>query len=817
MDYEALAKQFGGTSVAVPPPPPTVDYAALAKKFGGTSDAPPAPNEGVALGRGVASLIDNTLGGIAPMAVQQFSYPFLRLGSNMNAEQAQKESERLASYVDKPVGKATGVTETPEYKNETSNAVMKFIAENLHKGAAWVAEKTGLPESDIMSMGGSLALGAPKAVKTAAPAINDAAQAAVTTAKDTGNAIAAKVAEIPAVKARVEKAWADKVQGSWDNAAMIESANLARKHNIAIDVSQSNPSAGRRLAADIVGGGDQHNRMSVDNAGKWNAAMERDLGVGPNRTPDKSYFESAQQRPEVAEPYAVARSIQAINVTPEVVAKIDSLRPEPLPGMGEQAAHVNTFLDKLQADLQAGPVSGAKMLDAAQAMRQEAQDIYKKAHTGALDATDRARARALMGAADALEDTITTSLGDAAAKAAFQKARVLRAQTFAYERATNPNTHQLDPNVLARMVEDGDKLTGVPAELAKIAGNHPNTSRIGVHDAQVVPRVSRATIGGAAGAGVGMLLGGGYPGAIAGAAIGGGVNEIARLVAAKYMRGPGYQERNLPIDYRTQPHPINSLLPPAEAPIAPMNALAPRGSPFSEQSAERVRQYQAQKAAEEAALAAEQNAPRAPTTGGTPLDFGQAGLLKYEPMTRTFAPPTPAPQVITSTRNLPPESPSALWSAAGKLSSHPASNQFASGLETLRGAPTSQPFALTAAEKVAWDKTRVDLAEVMPGFSALEPKVIAERMMDRAWVADAVKKAREKAEGYAAIAARDGERADILAAKMKRDQMLDLAESLEEGLRSPRAGSGTPKEQGPRTKAAIRKNNLAPENKNNLR
>ena len=109
-------------------------------------------------------------------------------------------------------------------------------------------------------------------------------------------------------------------------------------------------------------------------------------------------------------------------------------------------------------------------------------------------------------------------------------------------------------------------------------------------------------------------------------------------------------------------------------------------------------------------------------------------------------------------------------------------------------------FDMTAAEKVAWERTKVDLAEVAPGMKALTDKAIAERMMDRAWVDDAVKKARERAEGFARIESKAKDAAVKRRAAADRERMLDLLEALENRFRAPRTvelGG-----QGPKTRAA---------------
>jgi hypothetical protein len=115
----------------------------------------------------------------------------------------------------------------------------------------------------------------------------------------------------------------------------------------------------------------------------------------------------------------------------------------------------------------------------------------------------------------------------------------------------------------------------------------------------------------------------------------------------------------------------------------------------------------------------------------------------------------------------------------------------------------NRAFDMTAAEKVAFDKTRVDLAEVVPGFKALNDKAIAEKMMDRAWVQDALQKARQKEAAFAEIETRSKNAQDVAAARASRERMFDVAEMMEENLRQMRPDTSR-KMQGPKTRAAFR-------------
>ena len=110
------------------------------------------------LGASVASLADTTIGGILPMSgqvVQAVARPFT------TPEKAQQYGQAVTSALEKPFGKALGVTESPAYQGEASRQIMDFIGQNINKGAEWIAQKTGLPLPDVQNMMGTATLAAP--------------------------------------------------------------------------------------------------------------------------------------------------------------------------------------------------------------------------------------------------------------------------------------------------------------------------------------------------------------------------------------------------------------------------------------------------------------------------------------------------------------------------------------------------------------------------------------------------------------------------------------------------------------------------------
>jgi len=100
------------------------------------------------LGQGAASLADVTLGGVIPQVAGMVTYGGAR-AIGQTPEEASKTQQQVVSAVDKPFGKAFGVTETPGYKGEASQQLMNFIAENVGKGADYISQQTGIPKQDV--------------------------------------------------------------------------------------------------------------------------------------------------------------------------------------------------------------------------------------------------------------------------------------------------------------------------------------------------------------------------------------------------------------------------------------------------------------------------------------------------------------------------------------------------------------------------------------------------------------------------------------------------------------------------------------------
>jgi hypothetical protein len=625
------------------------------------------------------------------------------------------------------------------------------------------------------------------------------------------------IGEIPAVKASKEI----KIADSYARGPQIDAAKLAQKYEIALDPAVSNPTAANRVRSALVGEGELDFKLSSANEPKWTAIAKKDLGLGKEtQLTSPKVFDDIRARDDIAGPYKVVAEIPSIRVPANAFQKLDELQVTPLFGDTGQAATTNAYLSNLKTQLAEGG-NGAKLLKSIQQMRQEAQNVYRADKAGTpIDPSARAAADAKMSAARVLEEMIDDNISNIGARDAFIKARTKMAQTYDWERSTDFGTGKIDPQVLAKFASEGKPLSGTAADLAQIAANYPEVSRIGASAKTALPRFTRAGIGGMTGFLAGSAMGGPVAGIVAGAAL----SDIARRVAAKNILSPSYQaKRAVPKDYRPEAPPINNLRPvePGQSnivPFNPVNALVEpeirpnfvfgRGeAPVDVQPvppgagprqigmdspadvtarlrAEDARRTRMAQMAEAEGLAAEGRG-RAPTSGEV--------LFDLDPITGQLR---PASQGI---RGATPETfqdyTSTLRSATSKISS-------------------GQKFSLDAAEKVAFDKTRVDLAEVAPGFKALNDRAIADKMMDRNWVENTLQKAREKDAAFAEIESRArspemmGARADsaknaemLRQATEARDRIKSSIDLLEDQLSQMRPDTSR-KQQGPKTRAA---------------
>ena len=674
------------------------------------------------------------------------------------------------------------------------------------------------------------------------------------------------------IAARAENLKQARIEQSYANAPMIEATQAAQRIGGAVPPAISNPTKANVIKGKLVGPElearlAKANETSVTEKVRKDLGVKPNEKLIPevDEATGKLNIDSPITRAvdEASKPYEVIRKMDALITPQESIDALQALRKQAPIGGDAKTAAINSVIDDALTKLQTttpGPFSGvgggtvavgrsgAAVLDDIRSLRRDAQATYRAQKINP-DPLAIAKADAQISIANILEDVIDANAPSPKVLRELREARTRIAQIYEHERAINYGQQKIDPQVYAKLYQERKGgMTGLNADIAKAASMFPDYFTLTPAEIKGLPRITRGGIGGAIGGALGTPLGIG--GILAGTAAGMGVGGVASGVAARRMATPAYQRANaMPTDYRPVPlgatpadinYAPNQLTPynfaqqtfeapnfvvrpnqygPQVTPSAPnmVNALA---APSAESTMGGIATERARAAAmsrtlgqqAEAQQAAAEAAARQPARGGVELVFDTAGNL-------VEAPTAGAGGVI----------PSALESAVAKMSGQvieqPSTTFKTQTISPKTGAkpytritkregePTfergvSQAFAMTAEEKIAWNKAKADLAEVMPGMKALDDKAIASKMMDREWVREAIVKAEQKAKLQDEILARSTNEKARRLAQIERDKLDGALELLEEQFRKARPVKRGG--QGPKTRN-FQRNMLAPE------
>jgi len=605
-----------------------------------------------------------------------------------------------------------------------------------------------------------------------------------------------------ALEARAADKATQRIAESFERAPQIDAAKDAARLGILLDPAISNPTMGNKLREFGVDPVEIHNKFSQQNKTKWVSIAKKEMGL-PETVSLTSSKPFEQARAQAAKPYENIRSIQTFEPNPEVISKIEGLYDTGLIGGKTSENAINSLIADAVEKINSG-MTGQKVLDSLSDLRKKATKTYNS-NAATPEMIDVADVR--MGIANALEDLIEANVRKPEELTAFRKARQEMARSYTYEAATDISTGLVDPQKLKRMLDKGVPLSGDAEAMARIAGNYPEITSLTPIKREGIQRFTRSGTLGTTGAVIGSVAG--FPGAVAGGALGAGAGILGSKLAAKRMASPEYQAaRAVPEDFRP---PINMLRPAPPSttqnlpvPFDPRNALVepgytpnftmprqqgtpefslegqlPQLAPPSATSMEasnasrRAYDIAAGRAAEERAIA-QASQGRAPTSGGVAFDL--------DPVTG---------QLREVSRGMKGATPETFQNYGTSLDS--AANKIAAG----------KAFDLTAEERIAFNKTKVDLAVVEPSYAKLSDKQITERMMDRQQVDALIQKARQQAIAFEQIAARAASEQAKFNAMAQRQRMMDLAESLEEKLSLSRPDTSR-KTQGPKTREAKR-------------
>jgi hypothetical protein len=645
------------------------------------------------------------------------------------------------------------------------------------------------------------------------------------------------------VKASVQAPFEPLLQGrrerlsaeSYAKGPQLDAAAEAQRLKLVINPTEIDNSVGARFYSAVAGPRGPE-ALAAANRPRINEIAKNELGIDAS-TPLTSAAPFRQARANLAAPYEEIKKLPIQQADAAMVQRLEAIRSDlEVIGAKEYAPAISKIVDDAIQKTQTG-LTGETLLKNISVLRERAKKTYnnKSATTEAIDIADTN-----LKIAAELESMIDGSITNPKLLEQYRDARQKMARTYAYESATDFNTGFVDPTKLARLTAKDNALTGDIASIGRIVGNNPEAFTIAPPSKFFsAPRLTRSGVPGSLGALAGSYLG--TPGLVIGGLAGSALGEFGGAAAARRMANPNYQAGLTLQDYRI---PVNQLAAAAApipqnravVPFDPRNALvqptdvvgyASDGTPITAEqafsrpnfvpgrpeaqvnvgtqyapnqlpapsaestlgtvAAERARAAQMSRTMgqqTEAQQAAAEAAARTPTGGGS--------VLEWDPITKTYK---------VGGEGVKGATPEIFMSDTGRDLST-ASQKVAAG----------QNFALSASEKVAWEKTKVDLAAAAPELKGLSDKAIANKMMDREWADSAIAKARQQAQAFDDIAARATTDQARRRAEIKREQMLDVLNTLEDQLRAPRPTSLGG--QGPKTRAAIR-NKLAPQDTGN--
>jgi hypothetical protein len=640
---------------------------------------------------------------------------------------------------------------------------------------------------------------------------------------------AAAAPVINALETRAANKLIGKTAASYERGPQIDAAKEANRLGIALDPAIANPTMGNKMRELAIDPSAMHDKLSIDNRPRWANTAKAEMGL-PKTTSLTSSKPFEQARAAAAGPYNNIRKIESLSPDQPLTygeeslfKQIDNISEGGAIDEGTSGNAIRALKAKATDFLNSNP-SGASVIDEISTLREKARKAYKSA-SATSNETDPADARLLI--ANTLENLIESHLNKPEELTAFRKARREMARSYTYEGVTDLTTGYVDPQKLKRMLNKGIPLSGDAKAMADIAGNYPEIASLTTPKRDILQRYSRSGALATAGAAIGSLIPG--VGTLVGGATGAAAGVIGSKVAAKRMSSAAYQAAHaVPEDFRP---PVNALRPvepnlnrnlpvifnPENAVVGPEirpNFTIPKQAPLKD-----LREYDAQ-FNPQGAVSLQLPALPPPSAESTLAGVNQRRAFDYNAAQQAEA--QAAQQAGKATWMSPIEKKKPATSGGVAFELDPITGRLREVSQGMKGATpdvmqnygtslesavnkvsAGKAFDLTAEERIAFNRTKVDLAVVEPSYAKLSDKQITERMMDRQQVDALIQKARQQAIAFEQIAARAESEQAKFNAMAQRQRMMDLADSMEEKMRMGRPDTSR-KTQGPKTREAKR-------------
>lgn len=552
MDYEALAKKYGGAAAA-----PPVDYDSLAQKYGGAAQMPPstptmtAPVGGIPVGRQpmswgkVAGEAVSNLGPSALNQAQGLASAVLNPIDTLKTLGKLGGGTALNIMPDKAREAAISIFTNPQSAKEAmdlATAVGGDYATNYGSEEGF-KQKIATDPVGVLSDLSTLFFGGGAALKGAGLAKTGAAVSKVGSVIDPLNIVTAPV-RVPIELSRKAPM------------AAAEAANVVRDANIAsaqaagytLTPGSITPTGKNVLAERIAGKTNLEQLASVKNQNVTDKLVRESLGL-PESAPLTSAHMKDIRTKEYTKGYEPVKQVGQVPTDPKFVNDLIDIESKYVGANASFPGAIPPDVEKLIKTYTVDKFDSKDAINASRLLRDEASANFRKG--------ENAVAKAQLDVANALENQIERHLINTGRPDAhtllenFKLSRQRMAVSHTVENAIREGSGSVDAKKLASMLQRGDYMTGELKTAAEFANVFPRVSnmpsQIGTPAAGSV--LGQGLFAGTAAGGVGGMYGG-LSGGLTGAAIG-----LAPSVVSAGMRQyllSNRAQRNLLPDYNTQ-------------------------------------------------------------------------------------------------------------------------------------------------------------------------------------------------------------------------------------------------------------------------
>lgn len=555
MDYEALAKKYGGAAAA--PTPDSIDYEGVAKKYGGSIQMPPstpqmtAPAGGIPVGRQpmswgqVAGEAVTNLGPSALNQAQGLASAVLNPIDTLKTLGKLGGGTALNIMPDKAREVAISIFTNPQSAKEAmdlATAVGGEYATNYGSEEGF-KQKIATDPVGVLSDLSTLFFGGGAALKGAGLAKTGAAVSKVGSAIDPLSIVTAPI--------RVPIETSLKATRPAEQAAnAVRDANIASAQAAGYTLTPGSitPTGKNILAERIAGKTNLEQLASVKNQTVTDKLVRESLGL-PESAPLTSSHMKDIRAAEYTKGYEPVKQVGQVPTDPKFVNDLIDIESKYVGANASFPGAIPPDVEKLIKTYTVGKFDSKDAINASRVLRDEASANFRKG--------ENSLAKAQLDVANALENQIERHLVNTGRPDAhtllenFKLSRQRMAVSHTVENAIREGSGSVDAKKLASMLQRGDYMTGELKTAAEFANVFPRVSnmpsQIGTPAAGSV--LGQGLFAGTAAGGVGGMYGG-VTGGLTGAAIG-----LAPSVISSGMRQyllSNRAQRNLLPDYNTQ-------------------------------------------------------------------------------------------------------------------------------------------------------------------------------------------------------------------------------------------------------------------------